>query len=170
MWAAANPVKVVARDGGLDDIQSLYPEVLNLIERLHRRLLDVIKNEFDRRGRTDINAVQALLLFNIGDREVMVGELCTRGYYLGSNVSHCLKKLSELGLLDHRRSRTDRRSVLVKLTERGQAVHDIIARLYDKHVRTIEPVGGISADKFLRLNKTLQQLEHFWSDQILYQL
>ena len=170
MWAAANPVKVVTRDGGIDDMQSLYPQVLNLIERLHRRLLDVIKDEFDRRGRTDINAVQALLLFNLGGREVMVGELYTRGYYLGSNVSHSLKKLIELGLLDQRRSRSDRRSMRVKLTERGQAVHDIIARLYDKHVRTIEPVGGISADELLRLNKALQELEHFWSDQILYQL
>jgi DNA-binding MarR family transcriptional regulator len=170
MWAAANPVKVVTRDGGIDDMQSLYPQVLNLIERLHRRLLDVIKDEFDRRGRTDINAVQALLLFNIGDREVMAGELCTRGYYLGSNVSHSLKKLIELGLLDQRRSRSDRRSMRVKLTERGQAVHDIIARLYDKHVRTIEPIGGISADEILRINKALQLLEHFWADQILYQL
>jgi hypothetical protein len=38
----------------------LYLESLQLVERLHRRLLDVIKDEFDRANRTDINAVQAL--------------------------------------------------------------------------------------------------------------
>src|SRR5499427_861311 len=137
MKTVVKAVEPAVHEQRFDHIRPHYLEALTLVERLHRRLLDVIKDEFDRRGRTDINAVQALLLFNIGDREVMAGELCTRGYYLGSNVSHSLKKLIELGLLDQRRSRSDRRSTRVKLTERGQAVHDIIARLYDKHVRTI---------------------------------
>ncbi|HEV3394842.1 MAG TPA: MarR family winged helix-turn-helix transcriptional regulator [Xanthobacteraceae bacterium] len=154
----------------LDHIQPLYLEALTLVERLHRRLLDVIKDEFDRRGRADINAVQALLLFNIGDRELTAGELRTRGYYLGSNVSYNLKKLVEMGFLDHQRSRVDRRSVRIKLTERGREVRDIVSMLYEKHVRTVEQVGGISADEFAGLNKALQRLERFWTDQILYRL
>jgi DNA-binding MarR family transcriptional regulator len=154
----------------LDNIQPLYLEALTLVERLHRRLLDVIKDEFDRRGRADINAVQALLLFNIGDRELTAGELRTRGYYLGSNVSYNLKKLVEMGFLDHQRSRVDRRSVRIKLTERGREVRDIVSMLYEKHVRTVEQVGGISADEFAGLNKALQRLERFWTDQILYRL
>ncbi|MDP0977551.1 MarR family transcriptional regulator, partial [Klebsiella pneumoniae] len=87
------------------------------VERLHRRLLDVIKDEFDRNGRTDINAVQALLLFNIGDSVLSAGELRTRGFYLGSNVSYNLKKLVELGFINHQKSRVDRRSVRVSLTK-----------------------------------------------------
>jgi DNA-binding MarR family transcriptional regulator len=154
----------------LDNIQPLYLEALTLVERLHRRLLDVIKDEFDRRGRADINAVQALLLFNIGDKELTAGELRTRGYYLGSNVSYNLKKLVEMGFLDHQRSRVDRRSVRIKLTERGREVRDIVSMLYEKHVRTVEQVGGISADEFAGLNKALQRLERFWTDQILYRL
>src|SRR6201984_3654908 len=154
----------------LDNIQPLYLEALTLVERLHRRLLDVIKDEFDRRGRADINAVQALLLFNIGDKELTAGELRTRGYYLGSNVSYNLKKLVEMGFLDHQRSRVDRRSVRIKLTERGREVRDIVSLLYEKHVRTVEQVGGISADEFTGLNKALQRLERFWTDQILYRL
>jgi len=154
----------------LDHIQPLYLEALTLVERLHRRLLDVIKDEFDRRGRADINAVQALLLFNIGDKELTAGELRTRGYYLGSNVSYNLKKLVEMGFLDHQRSRVDRRSVRIKLTERGREVRDIVSLLYEKHVRTVEQVGGISADEFSGLNKALQRLERFWTDQILYRL
>ena len=116
-----------------------------MVERLHRRLLDVIKDEFDRRGRADINSVQALLLYNIGDKELTAGELRTRGYYLGSNVSYNLKKLVEMGFLDHQRSRVDRRSVRIKLTDKGREVCDIVEALYQKHVTTVEQVGGINA-------------------------
>lgn len=66
---------------------SNYLDALALVERLHRLLLDVIKDEFERVGVLEINAVQALLLFNIGDNEVTAGELKSRGYYQGSNVS-----------------------------------------------------------------------------------
>ena len=151
-------------------ITPVYMEALTLIERLHRRLLDVIKDEFDRRGRNDINAVQALLLFNIGDKELTAGELRTRGYYLGSNVSYNLKKLVELGFLDHQRSRVDRRSVRIRLTPQGQEVRRIVDSLYQKHVKTVEQVGGISGDEFATLNKSLHRLERFWTDQILYRL
>ena len=91
------------------------------MERLHRRLLDVIKDEFERRGRDDVNSVQALLLYNIGDKELTASELRTRGYYLGSNVSYNVKKLVEMGYLHHARSRIDRRSVRISLTEKGKA-------------------------------------------------
>src|SRR3989338_8882407 len=96
-------------------IHSLYLESVHLVERLHRRLLDVIKDEFDRQGRDDINAVQALLLFNIGSSELTAGELRSRGYYMGSNVSYNVKKLVELGFINHSRSRIDRRSVRLPL-------------------------------------------------------
>jgi DNA-binding MarR family transcriptional regulator len=152
------------------EVRPLYLEALTLVERLHRRLLDVIKDEFDRRGRADINAVQALLLYNIGDKELTAGELRTRGYYLGSNVSYNLKKLVELGFLDHQRSRVDRRSVRIKLTEKGRDVRNSIEALYQKHVLTIEQVGGISNEEFGALNKALHRLERFWTDQILYRL
>ena len=86
MKAVAKTVEPAEREARFDTIQPLYHEALTLVERLHRRLLDVIKDEFDRRGRSDINSVQALLLYNIGDKELTAGELRTRGYYLGSNV------------------------------------------------------------------------------------
>ena len=114
--------------------------------------------------------MQALLLFNVGDKELTAGELRTRGYYLGSNVSYNLKKLVEMGFLDHQRSRVDRRSVRIKLTEKGREVRNIVGALYEKHVRTVEQVGGITADEFNGLNKSLHRLERFWTDQILYRL
>jgi DNA-binding MarR family transcriptional regulator len=152
------------------DVKSLYLESLTLVERLHRRLLDVIKDEFDRQGRNDVNAVQALLLYNIGNSELTAGELRTRGYYLGSNVSYNLKKLVEQGLIHHQRSRIDRRSVRVSLTDEGARIAAIIEKLYQRHVGSIEQIGGVSGDEFQRLNKSLHRLERFWTDQILYRL
>src|SRR6201991_3896668 len=170
MKAVATAVETADRAAGQAPVQPLYLEALTLVERLHRRLLDVIKDEFDRRSRADINSVQALLLYNIGDKELTAGELRTRGYYLGSNVSYNLKKLVEMGFLDHQRSRIDRRSVRIKLTEKGREVCHIVEALYQKHVFTIEQVGGISSEEFQGLNKALQRLERFWTDQILYRL
>lgn len=158
------------RNDRLNEVRPVYLEALTMVERLHRRLLDVIKDEFDRRGRSDVNAVQALLLYNIGDKELTAGELRTRGYYLGSNVSYNVKKLVEMGYLHHSRSRIDRRSVRISLTESGKSVHAIVAGLYDKHVLTVEQIGGISSDEFSRMNQALARLERFWTDQIKYRL
>jgi DNA-binding MarR family transcriptional regulator len=151
-------------------LKPLYMEALTLVERLHRRLLDVIKDEFDRAGRSDVNSVQALLLFNIGESELTAGELRTRGYYLGSNVSYNLKKLVEMGYIHHQRSRMDRRSVRVSLTDKGREVAEIVNKLYERHIRSIDQVGGIGSDDFRVLNRSLQRLERFWTDQILYRL
>lgn len=151
-------------------IHNLYLESVHLVERLHRRLLDVIKDEFDRQGRDDINAVQALLLFNIGTSELTAGELRSRGYYMGSNVSYNVKKLVELGFINHARSRIDRRSVRISLTEKGQDVAETVGKLYQRHVGSIHKVGGIGQDEFGQMNKLLQRLDRFWNDQILYRL
>src|SRR5471030_1005010 len=153
MKAVATAVETAERAPGQAPVQPLYLEALTLVERLHRRLLDVIKDEFDRRGRADINSVQALLLFNIGDSELTAGELRSRGYYLGSNVSYNLKKLVEMDYLHHSRSRVDRRSVRISLTEKGREVQKIVEELYQKHVRTIEQVGGIGTGDLQVLNK-----------------
>src|SRR5260370_2422332 len=167
MKAVAKTVEPVDGEARLEHIRPLYLEALTVVERLHRRLLDVIKDEFDRRSRADINSVQALLLYNIGEKELTAGELRTRGYYLGSNVSYNLKKLVEMGFLDHQRSRVDRRSVRIKLTDKVGEVRDIVDALYQKHVRTVEQVGGISSDEFSTLNTSLQRPQRFWTDHIL---
>ena len=72
-----------------------YYEAIQLIERLHRYFLDLLKVELDRRGIQDINNVQSMILHNIGMDDLTVGELTLRGYYLGSNVSYNVKKMVE---------------------------------------------------------------------------
>lgn len=153
-----------------DGVCPSYIEATKMIERLHRGLLDVVKDDFDRAGRSEVNSVQALLLYNIGARELTAGELRSRGHYLGSNVSYNLKKLVEAGYLHHERSESDRRSVRVRLTEKGQMVHDQVEQLYERHSQSIVQVGGLNADDFTRLNDALYKLERFWGDQIRYRL
>jgi DNA-binding MarR family transcriptional regulator len=153
--------------------QSIKPQYLaavTLIERLSRHLVDVRREEFDRQSRAELNPVQALLLYNIGDQDLAVGELRTRGYYLGSNISHNLKKLANLGLLQYRRSCVDQRSVRLRLTDQGREIRDIIAGLYEKHVHTVERAGGISSDELATLNRSLHRLDQFWTSQIRYRL
>ena len=153
-----------------EDLKGRYLVSLKLIEQLHRLLLDVIKDEFERLGRSDVNSVQALLLYNIGDAELTAGELTGRGYYLGSNVSYNLKKLVESGYINHQRSNTDRRSVRVRLTDKGQEILKVVSALYQRQLKSLQQVGGIDKNDLETLNKSLVRLERFWTDQIRYQL
>jgi len=163
-------VRPVENQSDRTEVKHKYLEALTLIERLHRRLLDVIKDDFERSGEPEVNPVQALLLFNIGDFELTAGELKTRGHYQGSNVSYNLKKLVEAGYVNHERSSADKRSVRVRLTPKGQKIRDRVDALYNRQLQAVEEVVGLTVEEFERLNKALTRLERFWTDQILYRL
>ncbi len=145
-----------------------YLDALNLVERLHRLLLDVIKDEFERVGLLEINAVQALLLFNVGDNEVTAGELKSRGYYQGSNVSYNLKKLVESGYMHHERSEIDRRSVRVRLTEKGRGVHVLVTRLFRTHSEGLMDRGVLDQQGVEDITVALRRVERYWTEQIRY--
>jgi DNA-binding MarR family transcriptional regulator len=163
--------KMRPRDSlGTEDFRVEYLQALRLIERLHRLLLDVIKDEFDREGGAELNSVQALLLYNIGESELTAGELKTRGYYLGSNVSYNLKKLVDMGYLHYKRSEVDRRSVKVSLTPKGMEACDVVDKLYHRQLGSLEVVGEVNHGDVQGLNRSLMRLERFWSDQIRYRL
>lgn len=151
-------------DSGL--ILGNYLDTLALVERLHRLLLDVIKDEFERLGVLEINAVQALLLFNIGEHEVTAGELRTRGYYQGSNVSYNLKKLVDLGYMHHQRSEADRRSVRVRLTEKGRRVRGLLTDLFLRHAALLDRRSLTTV--LPEVNEALRRTERFWTEQIRY--
>ncbi|MBO9396086.1 MarR family transcriptional regulator [Shimia sp. R9_1] len=145
-----------------------YLDSLALVERLHRLLLDVIKDEFERVGVIEINAVQALLLFNIGDNEVTAGELKSRGYYQGSNVSYNLKKLVDAGYMHHQRCEIDRRSVRVRLTEKGREIRDVISALFARHAEGLQSKGVLGDDGIEQITHALRRVERYWTDQIRY--
>src|SRR5258708_20610389 len=137
-----------------------YLDVISLVERLHRQFLEVVKLELEGLQIHDINNVQGLMLFNIGDAEMTVGELILRGCYLGSNVSYNVKKMVENGYLEHERSVHDRRSIHVRLTDKGRKLRD---RLTEMHHRHAEMLSEIVSDEDLQIvTTTLRRLERFW--------
>lgn len=145
-----------------------YLDGLSLVERLHRLLLDVLKDEFDRLGILEVNPVQALLLFNIGDHEVTAGELKSRGYYQGSNVSYNLKKLVEMGYMHHQRCAVDRRAVRVRLTPKGSEIAQTVGELFERHAEGLLSRGVLTADRMEQINASLKRVERYWADQIRY--
>lgn len=160
--------KSMVLPGGEPGFMAGYLEALSLVERLHRLLLDVIKDEFERLGVLDINAVQALLLYNIGDNEVTAGELKSRGYYQGSNVSYNLKKLVEMGYMHHQRCEIDRRSVRVRLTQKGREIRDVVIRLFARHAEGLQAEGVLGANGIDQIATALRRVERYWSEQIRY--
>ena len=155
-------------DTASEKMASAYAILGISIERAHHRLLDVIKDEFVRKGRPDVTPVLALLLYKIGEQEIAPSELHKRGLYLGANVTYNLKKLVEMGLLDQRHSGVDLRSVNISLTDKGREVRAVVESLYRRHLSMLLQVAGISAEELDTLNRVLRLLDRFWADQILY--
>lgn len=162
------PLKPVSVNDKSVDFLSDYLDTLSMVERLHRLLLDVIKDEFERLGFLDINSVQALLLFNVGDNEVTAGELKTRGYYQGSNVSYNLKKLVDSGYMHHQKCEVDRRAVRVKLTDKGREICEIVRELFERHADGIQNRDILGSNKLEDINAALRRMERYWTDQIRY--
>jgi DNA-binding MarR family transcriptional regulator len=138
-----------------------YLEVIALVERLHRHFLEVVKLELDGLGVHDINNVQGLMLFNIGDAEMTVGELTLRGCYLGSNVSYNVKKMVENDYLVQERSVHDRRSIHVRLTDKGCALRDQLSGMHRRHIEMLAQTA-VTDDSLQNVIATLRRLERFW--------
>jgi DNA-binding MarR family transcriptional regulator len=138
-----------------------YLEVISLIERLHRQFLEVVKLELDKLRVHDVNNVQAMLLFNMGEADISIGELISRGYYLGSNVSYNVKKMSEGGYLVYERSVHDRRSIRVRLTPKGRTLRDRLSAMLNRHMEMLGKTQ-ITDEHLQSAAATLQRLERFW--------
>ena len=144
-----------------------YYESVLLIERVHRHFLEVVKVDLDRQGIQDINNIQSLILYNIAQDEMTVGELTARGYYLGSNVSYNVKKMVENGYLLQERSPHDRRSVRVKLSDKGLALHKKLNEYFEKQVSALA-AANIDEEELATQNEALHKLERFWTTMINY--
>lgn len=153
-----------------EQLREAYRQSLRLIERLHRLMLDVIKVELERLGVVELNSVQALLLHNIGESELTVGELRSRGYYLGSNASYNIHKLADLGYIDCKRSTADRRSVRIRLTDKGKEASSLVNGLCERQLGSLEIVGELGPGDFAAVNAALTRLEGFWVNQIRFRL
>jgi DNA-binding MarR family transcriptional regulator len=148
-------------------VRHAYYEAVLLIERVHRHFLEVIKTDLDRAGVQDINNVQALILYNIGVDEMTVGELTARGYYLGSNVSYNVKKMVENQYLVQERSPHDRRSVRIKLSPKGLALHKSINENLDRQTASLTN-AKLTPEELVQAAEVLRKLERFWTGMINY--
>ncbi|MFN7901385.1 MAG: MarR family winged helix-turn-helix transcriptional regulator [Holosporales bacterium] len=150
-------------------MKQVYTETFRLLERVHRQFLEVIKAELDRLGIQDINNVQALILFNIADDELTIGELTNRGYYLGSNVSYNVRKMVENGYLEQQRSAHDKRSIRVKLTKKGLPLYNEMNKFLDQHTAALKE-SSITAVDLKATSDVLRKLERFWGNLINFQV
>ncbi len=142
-----------------------YLSLILSIERLHRRFLDVVKSKLDRKGIEEINNVQTLILYNIGDTILTIGELTNRGYYLGSNVSYNLKKLVETGYVLQERSPHDKRTIKIRLSDKGVELCKVIDELFDDNLKKISEFN-ISKAEIEASFAVMKKLEVFWTDQV----
>jgi len=112
-------------------------------------------------GIHDINNVQAVMLFNVGDIEMTVGELTLRGCYLGTNVSYNVKKMVQNGYLVQERSVHDRRSIHVRLTAKGRVLRRKLSEMHERHIEMLRETA-ISESDLETVVIRLRRLERFW--------
>jgi DNA-binding MarR family transcriptional regulator len=148
------------RNAPPEEMKDLYLGTVRLLERLHRQFLELVEVELDRLKVEDINNVQSLILFHIGRDNLTVGELLTRGYYLGSNVSYNVRKLVETGYLVQERSVHDRRSSRVFLSEKGLKLYDRLNEMFDGQVQAFNEIS--SAKDLDAATATFKRLGGFW--------
>jgi DNA-binding MarR family transcriptional regulator len=148
-------------------LPQITQELPRLIERMHRRFLDVLRIEMTRHGINDISPVQAMMLANIGEEEISVRDLIERGYYLGSNASYNLKNLVDGGYVDRQASERDRRSARLKVSTKGRTILDALSRL---NTMMAEPLlkQEAEAHELEATYRTLRRLERRWSDSIRF--
>ena len=137
-------------------LKSTYVEAVQRIERLHRRLIDLVKVEFDRMGWDDITPAQALMMFNMGGEEMTAGELISRGCYSGTNVSYNLKQLVAGGYIIQQQATGDRRQQRVRLTGKGEEVAEVVDELFDAHLQNDPPA-------IEQIGIAFAELDRFWA-------
>ena len=155
---------------GEEPVAESFLKSLSLLEQAHRRLHDVVKDDLERGGERHLTGVQALLIYEIGEGETPASVLRARGAFAGTSLSYNIKKLQEGGYLEQSRSEADKRTVHLRLTERGHKVRERVEGLFSKQASALEPTASVRPTDLAQLNKTVSRLERFWSDQIRFRL
>lgn len=168
MMHASLPQPQIAHLPAVADQMHGYLDWINQIEQLHRLLHDLVKDEFERLGITDLTPVQAMIVYNLGASEVTAGELRSRGMYQGSNVSYNLKKLVQIGYVTSMRCDLDRRSIRVSLTPRGARIREVLLRLFQRHAEGLVMTGVLDDPPLAGVNGQMRRVARYWSDQIRY--
>ena len=70
--------------------------------------------------------------------------------------------------MHHQRCEVDRRSVRVRLTEKGRNIRDVVSGLFERHAEGLEGRGVLGRDGIDQIATALRRVERYWSDQIRY--
>jgi DNA-binding MarR family transcriptional regulator len=70
--------------------------------------------------------------------------------------------------MHHQRCQVDRRSVRVKLTEKGRYVSNTVSELFERHAEGLEKKAVLSPAGIDEINESLRRVERYWTDQIRY--
>lgn len=141
--------------------QSYLGEVTAIIDHLHKNFLNLLKLELNALGVYDVNNVQGMMVFHIGDAEMTVGELSLRGYYRGTNLTHNVKKIVRNGYVVYKRSDQDRRIFYIKLTDKGRALRDQLADMHRRHIEMLAQTP-VTDEDLQKVTVTLHRFEQFW--------
>jgi len=125
--------------------------------------MEVIKKDLEGIKINDINNVQSIMLFNIGDTTLSIGDLTLSGVYIGSNVSYHVKKMVENGYLIQEHSAYDRRVSHVRVTEKGRKLREELTMTHQRRIDLLADVA-LSSDELQAAMSVLRLLDRFWSD------
>ena len=62
----------------------------------------------------------------------------------------------------------DRRSVRVRLTEKGRNIRDVVSGLFERHAEGLKGRGVLGPDGLDQIATALRWVERCWTDQIRY--
>lgn len=134
-------------------------------EKTYKLFLDIVKLELDILGCVDINCTQALILMNINENVVTIGEVLSRGYYTGSNASYNLRKMITNGYVNQTPSDYDKRAAYLKLTPKGSDLYDKLDAALQKHARALD-VAFKNKAEVVKGIEFLKKLESFWKERL----
>lgn len=155
-----------------EDVASVptYVELLRVLERAHRQLLETVSAELERSEVTDVNAVQALLLYHMGEEPLTAAEIKTSGRYLGSNVTYNLRKLIEAGRLVESRGPNGRGAPRFSPTEAGSQIRALVEGLFERQSSSLKPLCAMGEADVQQASAALAKLERYWTDQVRFRM
>ena len=90
------------------------------------------------------------------------------GYQNEVTVGAGIKKGLQGAGMHHQRCEIDRRSVRVRLTDKGRKIRDIVAELFARHAEGLENKGVLGPEGIQEITSSLKRMERYWTDQIRY--
>lgn len=131
------------------------------VERARQSLVGLVERALSQRGH-HLTGTQGLLLHLLGKEQLRPSDIKQRGFPTHANLSYNITQLIARGYLTQVRHPTDKRSILVQLTQKGSDAHGAIASLLDDECETAAKVGGIPKTSISDTGRTLSQLTTLW--------